>query len=345
LEEGNNITLYYVSTRDPIFILDPLNPNYSLTEEPEYNNDEYLNFSQLQEEACQNETVAIFVHGWEESEINAQERLNRVKLSLEHNNYTGPLVGFSWPSDTVWLGAQFIAEANGPKLAKLIFEIKNDCPGADIRLIAHSLGARVTLSSLDSLHKNLLWNDRNFKIESVHLLGGAVDDEEVSNRSEYVLIDETNWGTPKSDYGHAIEEVVSFSNLLSSKDNMLEPKPEKLPLPIYPLFESDFALGQSGYQKILYNINSTIPKNYNDIDVTGELVARCDADGDRISDKPFVVGQEITVGDNHRGYLGYRNATNNSTIIDDGAINVVIDSWHNKYPPKIKQNLNLSSVC
>ena len=71
----------------------------------------------------------------------SQERLNRVKLSLAQDGYTGPLVGFSWPSDTVWLGAQFIAKANGPKLAKLIYDIKSECPAVDVRIIAHSLGA------------------------------------------------------------------------------------------------------------------------------------------------------------------------------------------------------------
>ena len=66
-----------------------------------------------------------------------------------------------------------------------------------------------------------------------------------------ILIDLTNLGTPKSDYGQAIEAVVTnFTNYFSSKDNTLEPNPEK---PIYPFFETDLALGQSGYQKVPYD--------------------------------------------------------------------------------------------
>jgi Alpha/beta hydrolase of unknown function (DUF900) len=345
--EANKITLYYISTRDPqnFNMVVPLNPEYNPKVEEGYGNDTYLNFSQLKEEACKNKIVTIFVHGWEESEKNVKERLNRVKLSLAYNNYTGPLVGFSWPSDTVWLGAQFIAQANGPKLAKLIYDIKSDCPGADIRIIAHSLGARVVLSSLDSLHKNPSWNDKNFKIKSVHFMGAAVDDEEVSNRSEFILIDQTNWGSAKSTYGQAIqEEVINFYNLFSSEDNMLEPFPDPPSTPIYPIFESDFALGQFGYQKLPdpYTIISTLPTNYNETNVTNELVAICDADGDGYIDLPFKKNQTINVGDNHRGYLGYRESE--SKITDDGAMNVLISTWNKKPLANINQNLN-SSKC
>jgi hypothetical protein len=275
-----------------------------------------------------------------------------VKLSLANNNYTGPLIGFSWPSDTVWLGAQFIAQANGPKLAQLIYNVTNDCPEAKIRIIAHSLGARVVLSALNSLHQNPLWTTNNSNITSVHLMGAAVDDE-VSNRTEFTLIDQTNWGRPKSSYGQAIQdEVINFSNLFSSNDNMLEPLPKPPSVPIYPTFESDFALGQSGYQKyplypnldLLYNLSKrvSLPKNYNETNVTKELVANCDADADGVPDKPFGDGQAIAVGDNHRGYLGYRY--NDNKIIDDGAINVVVSSWNKMPLENVNQNLD-DSVC
>ena len=133
---------------------------------------------------------------------------------------------------------------------------------------------------------------------------------------------------------------------------MLEPFPKPPSIPIYPTFESDFALGQSGFQKYpmykildsLYNLKKreSLPENYNEIDVTKELVANCDADGDGHPDKPFIVGQNITVGDNHRGYLGYRY--NETKIIDDGAINVVVSSWNNAPLTNINQNLD-DSVC
>ena len=69
-KQANKITLYYISTRDPqnFNTAVPLNPVYNPKVEAEYGNDPYLNVSQLKDEACKNKTVAIFVHGWEESE-------------------------------------------------------------------------------------------------------------------------------------------------------------------------------------------------------------------------------------------------------------------------------------
>lgn len=330
--ETERIPLYYVSTRDP------QNTPYEIVTGPVgYGNETYRDFSEL---TCQNETVIIFVHGWEESEDNVRERLNRVKLSLENNSFIHPLIVFSWPSNTDWSDARSIAAENGPKLANLIFSIKNGCPSTDIRLVAHSLGARAVLSSLESLHQNQTWNNNNFTIKSVDLLGAAVDDEEVSTNPDDILIDPTNFGTPKPAYGQAIEAVVTnFTNFFSSKDNTLEPNLEK---PIYPFFETDLALGQSGYQKIPYKIK--LPGNYNENDVKDELVAYCDADGDHKIDFPFVDGQIITTGDNHRGYLGYRNVNDNSTISDDGAIDIVINNWNNKISNP-SPNLEPNSIC
>jgi esterase/lipase superfamily enzyme len=108
---------------------------------PGYKNiDTYRNLRELTETPCQNETVVVFIHGWEEGEDNVKEGLNRVKLSLENNSSIHPLIGFSWPSDTLWVSAKSIATENGAKLARLISDIKNECPGTGIRLVAHSLG-------------------------------------------------------------------------------------------------------------------------------------------------------------------------------------------------------------
>jgi hypothetical protein len=65
------------------------------------------------------------------------------------------------------------------------------------------------LGRLESLHQNQTWNNKNLTIKSVDLLGAAVDDEEVSTDPDDILIDPTNFGTPKSAYGQAIEVVVT----------------------------------------------------------------------------------------------------------------------------------------
>ena len=80
---------------------------------------------------------------------------------------------------------------NGPKLAQFILDYMDNCKNENkeskFRLISHSLGARVILSSLESLHKNTIWNNNNYKITSVHLLGAAVDNEEISKNIQDIL--------------------------------------------------------------------------------------------------------------------------------------------------------------
>ena len=80
-------------------------------------------------------------------------------------------MGFRYNNDKAWEVAKDIAKSNGLKLAQFILDFKKDCPQTDVRLIAHSLGSRIVLSSLDALNENQEWNNnKNFAIASVHLL-------------------------------------------------------------------------------------------------------------------------------------------------------------------------------
>jgi hypothetical protein len=301
---------------------------------PGYGNYTFSNITDLFT-SCPKEIV-IFVHGWNATERQAMEQLDRVKMSLEHNGYTNPLVGYSWGSDSEWIASQYIAKWNGPILADFILKLNNSCnieKGKDmqIRIIGHSLGSRVILSSLDSLLKDGILNRNNTPIASVHLMGAAVDDEEVTKDPRYILNDKTNWGTVKSDYGKAIEEVVvNFYNLFNPGDNLLEPG--KIPaFQVYPTFEGDLALGNYGYQIYPRNISSSLPTNYHQINVEKEISLITDADGDGKCDYPIPGTNECTVlkvGDNHRGYMGFRNSTDPTRLIDDGAIDVVVRNWN-----------------
>src|SRR5215213_2071454 len=46
--------------------------------------------------------IAIYVHGFNRNDIVANEEFNRLQISLLHNNYRIPVVGFSWDSKTDW---------------------------------------------------------------------------------------------------------------------------------------------------------------------------------------------------------------------------------------------------
>jgi len=312
-------------------------------------NDKYQfgDINQLKNE-CPDE-IAIFVHGWHNDKLKAEERLDRVKMSLEKNNYIIPLIGLSWDSDKEWNPAKIIAKKNGPKLANFIIDYVNTCKeqhnkDVNIRLISHSLGARLLLSTLDSLNTNPTWNNNNYKITSVHLMGAAVDADEVSKNS---LI--TNNDPVKDAYGNAIQEqVLRLYNLYNPEDNILQF--------VYPKFDG-IALGNSGRDQDIKEIDKVSTPPYFDINVRSEIPAISNADAmedkhfvfcgiiicDSINSKgwdmglclPFYFGTflnkncAVGIGDNHGGYIGFRAPTNKNLLEDDGAMNIVVENWRN----------------
>jgi pimeloyl-ACP methyl ester carboxylesterase len=316
---------------------------------PGHNKTDYAssNIPGLQSGVCPPEIV-IIVHGWGLTEDQAKERFDRVKMSLEHNRYNISIIGFSWDSNALWTFAKSISKDNGLKLAEFIFDLRNKCPDTAMRIIAHSLGSRVVLDTLCRLHNNQEWNNNNSRITSVHLMGGAIDNDEVSKNQQDINIDATNWNTVKTTaYGQAIqEEVVEFYNLYNPEDSIFEPNTiyPFYPFQIYPSYEGDWALGQSGYQTIPYDIILSLLTNYNQINVQNEIPPMCNADGDNKPDFPLATNLVIRRGDNHGGYFGFRDAANNTKLMDDGAINIVVDNWK-KVLPDTRQIVELSAIC
>jgi Alpha/beta hydrolase of unknown function (DUF900) len=306
-----------------------------------YNNHPLENITGLLKN-CSEQEVIIVVHGWGLNEAKAKERFDRVKLSLENNSYYNTsLVGFSWKSDLIWSEAKKTANDNGATLAKFIFDLINTCKqefGKDIkvRLIGHSLGARVILNSLNNLLNNPYWKNNNYTIASVNLLGAAVDNEEVSKFKRDIDIDGTNWNTIKTNYGQAIEQVVKdFYNFYNPEDNAN---------PIYPSYEGDWALGQTGYQTTPFNIVLSLPANYHQTNIQDEIPPSCDADGDKEPDFPLATNMIIARGDNHGGYFGFRDTEKDTRLVDDGAMNVVVDNW-SRIKSEIKESLQQSLMC
>jgi pimeloyl-ACP methyl ester carboxylesterase len=312
-----------------------------------YNSTDYkiMNVPGLQSSQCLKEMV-VLVHGiWVDGTIgvnaleDSSEIFDRARMSLAHDHYTNPLVGFSWDSNTKisfdgsgWNIGKLIAKENGPKLAQFILDYMNTCKQRNqdtkVRLIGHSMGARVILSALESLDSNQQWNRNNFKISSVHLLGAAVDDEEVSKNMLYIvknpatLFELQEWFDPygiKSAYGKAIEdEVLRFYNLYDPQDKVLgDPN-------LYQFYYQDKPLGLDGAQSGI-----AIPSNYIPINVEDKTAPLCDANGDDKPDLPFKSGSEVGIGDNHAGYIGFRDATNHNILLDDGAMNVIVSNWNN----------------
>jgi pimeloyl-ACP methyl ester carboxylesterase len=262
--------------------------------------------------------IAIYVHGVWASRQSAIEQVQRVDISLrEGNNYDVPIVGFSWDSDTSlnpdgWEVAKVIANNNGKLLADLIVGYKGACPSDEVRLIGHSLGSRVILSALQSLHDE----SRGKIIRSVHLMGAAVDDEQVSTNDRLCLSNIP----PLPCSGKAIESTVQTKlyNLHNPEDNMLDPG---------WVYKDDYALGLDGSY-------GSRPNNYEQYSVLYNIPPISNADGDPNTDcLDSYIGvwgwsEHWGWGDNHCGYMGFRTLPS-SDPNKDGAIEEVVIDWRN----------------
>jgi len=134
---------------------------------------------------------------------------------LNSNEYDIPSSWFYWDSTTAinpssWDIAKSIAKQNGPKLAKFLSDFKTNCPNCNMRIIAHSLGAKVVESALINLNNNETWKKNSaYNITSIHLIGAAAIRDRTASKN-----------TP---FGIAIENIVdNFYNLYNPKDNILQ---------------------------------------------------------------------------------------------------------------------------
>ncbi|PSQ18592.1 DUF726 domain-containing protein [Halobacteriales archaeon QS_8_69_26] len=194
------------------------------------------------------DTLTLLVHGWLSSDEDDQDIDGgyELKLGLEKYGYSGDTAVFTWDSDKGdswdygWHDAKEIAERNGRKLANFSQWYSRKY-GVNVRWVAHSLGARVALFGMKSLHEDY----GHYKLlDSVSLVGGAVEEDDVS----------TDAGWWDSEYGQHIEYATQeLNNFHASDDEVLEW--------IYETREWDEAAGLSGG-------DSPLPYNYTDYDVT-----------------------------------------------------------------------------
>jgi hypothetical protein len=256
---------------------------------------------------CPPET-AVYIHGYYIDEAEALEEFRRIQTSLSHNDYRIPLIGFSWNSKIIdYQVAKNISKDNGPLLAQFIIDFNKRCPDSHIRIIAHSLGAAVVESALVSLDTNPTLqvsinsnnNNNSEIIKSVHLLGAAINNE--------LIADNTAFST-------AIEHTVDrFYNLYDPEDDGLQFNKRYV--------ERYDPLGLVGAPD-----ENTAP-NYNDTNVAYEIPPLSDADGDGNAEECFEnISSARLWGDNHCGYIGFRQPFEGS-LIDDGAMNIVVRNW------------------
>ena len=134
------------------------------------------------EKISQKSEIVIMIHGLRNNKSGALAKYVIAEKRLKTLNYKYDVVGYSYDSNTA--GVQYkstalsalkvgvtIAKKNGKNLSKFIKDLKSKNPSIKIRLMGHSLGAQVILSTVESLAKN---SENKGIIESVHLFGASI---------------------------------------------------------------------------------------------------------------------------------------------------------------------------
>ena len=131
--------------------------------------------------------LTIMIHGLQNDNAGAIAKVVLARNRLRKLGYFHPVIGFSYDSNTT--GAhlliyaltvgQIIAKKNGHNLGKFIVDFKNTSPKTKIRLIGHSLGSQVILSTVEYLAKK---KQNSGIIESIHFFGASITNDVPSSK-------------------------------------------------------------------------------------------------------------------------------------------------------------------
>lgn len=191
--------------------------------------------------------LVVMAHGFGNTAEYAREVFGETAGSLAGNGYGSPLVGFTWDADLggdlSWWDTEDIADRNGPKLAAFLHDYLGATSATSIRLVGHSLGARVVLSTLSALKEA----GQTGRIRSATLLGGAVPADAVTKDGDF--------------YGAVSAVPDRFTNYYKTDDETLGGKYEIAEILDW---ECPDALGRTGVQ-------GTPPDNYAEVDVTDQV--------------------------------------------------------------------------
>ncbi len=189
---------------------------YSLTSGKKLKTSSYFLYPQSSFKKLNNKKeITIIIHGLRNDKSAALNKFVLGKNRLKKLGYTFPIVGYTYDSNTK--GAhikktalralrvgQLIAKQNGNNLCRFIIDFKKKNPKTKIRLIGHSLGTELIISTITKLSSRK--NTQNI-IESVHFFGSSVS---------------SNFAHPKQ-HGKNIQKIVrtKIKNYYSPKDEVL----------------------------------------------------------------------------------------------------------------------------
>ena len=183
------------------------------------NNSYYLYPKQDFKKLIDSKELTIMIHGLRNDNAGAIAKVILAKNKLKKLGYSYPIIGYSYDSNTTGAhllkyakrslaAGQVIAKKNGRNLGKFIEDFKVTSHSTKIRLIGHSLGTQVILSTLEYLAKK----KKNIGIvESVYFFGASItDDVPASKKYRKILQDIVN--TKIVNHYAPSDEVLSWAN-------------------------------------------------------------------------------------------------------------------------------------
>lgn len=187
--------------------------------------------------------LTIYIHGFLGTKPGALAKGHVVWSKLRDMGYLGGGISCIWDAGNEavdWWTAQSNTNRVGSALADwLVGSVESH--GIGVNLVCHSLGARVALCCLRRLHST-----HGRSVDTVHLLGGAVDYQAAGGTFRDDIKNGCNW----------------LHNFYSSNDPMLGGA--------FPLITRTHAIGYMG------SLNANVPANYTDHNCSSEIHQHCE---------------------------------------------------------------------
>lgn len=136
--------------------------------------------------------AVIVIHGLRNNKQDAIAKFIIAEKRLRQLHYSYSILGYSYDSNTkgarvkktalrALMIGQKIAEKNGKHLAQFILDFTKKNPKTKIRLMGHSLGSQVILSTIRNLSSKK--NTKNI-VESVHFFGASIADDSLNPQKD-----------------------------------------------------------------------------------------------------------------------------------------------------------------
>ena len=163
--------------------------------------------------------LVIMIHGLRNDNAGAIQKTIIAKKRLRQLGYSFPVIGYSYDSNTK--GAHLmayaqkalktgvvIAKKNGRNLGIFIEEFKEKSRDTKIRLIGHSLGSQVIISTLEQLSKKA---KNSGIIDSVYFFGASISSQ-IPSSKKYGSILEKTIQNKIINYYSPTDEVLFWAN-------------------------------------------------------------------------------------------------------------------------------------